>query len=428
MNQACTSLSSTGTTSSGSKLRFGILTQYYPPEIGAPQARLSALARRFVERGHEVHVLTAMPNYPTGRIYPGYGGVVRRETLDGIQVLRTYIYPTKSVRTARRLSNYFSFVFSSAVAGAALLPDLDYLMTESPPLFLGITGYVLSRLKRVKWIFNVSDLWPESAVRLGAVGNGRTLRLAYDLEAFCYRKAWLVTGQSREILENIRERFPKVSTYHLPNGVDTDMFTPARRDENMHQRLVGDGACLAMYVGLHGVAQGLKQVLEAATQVQDIEGLRVVLVGDGPEKEELIETSRRLGLRNLRFENPVPAAEVPSLLASADIALVPLKTHLPGAVPSKLYEAMASGRPVLLAANGEAATIVRESGAGRVTEPGDSGAMASVLRELYDNAQGREEMGHNGRRATVERFDQRAVANRFIDYLAKDFACSFAVS
>ena len=413
-------------------MRFGILSQYYPPEIGAPQARLSALARRLAEQGHEVHVLTAMPNYPKGRIYPGYGGVLRSETLDGVNVLRTCVYPTKSAGMAKRLSNYLSFALSSAIAGAALLPRLDYLMTESPPLFLGLTGYFLARIKRSKWIFNVSDLWPDGVVRLGAVKNGRALRFAYALEAFCYRKAWLITGQSKGILENIRDRFPHLSTYHLSNGVDTNLFAPARRDDAIRERLLGNGSCLVMYVGLHGVAQGLEQVLDAAVELRDCEGLRFVLVGEGPEKEALIGRTQQLGLKNVRFENPVPARQVPSLLASADVVLVPLKMHLPGAVPSKLYEAMASGRPVLLAASGEPAAIVRESGAGAVVEPGDSAAMASALREFYIDSDRRDEIGRNGRRAAVERFDRWAIVDPFINELVKDLekdlACSFAAS
>jgi glycosyltransferase involved in cell wall biosynthesis len=409
-------------------MKIGILTQYYEPEIGAPQARLSALANALVERGHEVYVLTGMPSYPTGRVYSGYGGAFRRETLKGVRVFRSYIYATKSVGMAKRLANYFSFVLSSAVAGCVCLPRLDCLITESPPLFLGMTGYVLSRLKGARWVFNVSDLWPESAARLGAVGNGRALRLAYGLEAFCYRKAWLVTGQSTEIVQNINERFPEVNTLHLSNGVDTDRFTPAKRDEALRRRLVGEGTCLAMYAGLYGIAQGLERVLDAAAAVSDMVNLKFVFVGDGPEKEKLIERSRELGLRNVRFEPPAPSAEMPALVASADIALVPLKTHLPGAVPSKLYEAMASGRPVLLAANGEAAIIVREHGAGIAVEPGDSGAMAAALRLLSTDLGGQQQMGSAGRRAAVQLFDRRTVVNGFINYLEKDYTCSSAVS
>ena len=156
-------------------MKIAFLTQYYPPEIGAPQNRLSQLAARFAHSGHDVSVLTAMPNYPEGKTHPGYKGVLRRERLDGVSVIRTYIYPTQSAGYVRRLTNYFSFVVSSALGGMALLTRADYLFVESPPLFLGLTGFLLSRVKRMRLIFNVSDLWPESAVRLGFSGR-RVLR------------------------------------------------------------------------------------------------------------------------------------------------------------------------------------------------------------------------------------------------------------
>ena len=149
-----------------------VLTQYYPPEIGAPQVRLSELAAHFVQRGHSVTVLTAMPNYPTGKIYPGYSGLLRREHRDGVSMIRTFIYPTQKTDFMPRLMNYFSFVLSSATLGSALLGRADYLLVESPPLFLGLSGFWLSRLKHARLIFNVSDLWPETAVRLGILQPG----------------------------------------------------------------------------------------------------------------------------------------------------------------------------------------------------------------------------------------------------------------
>ena len=178
-------------------MHLAICTQYYPPEVGAPQNRLSELARLFVLSGHRVTVLTAMPNYPSGRVHEGYGGLWRRESVDGVDVLRTAIYPTQSTGFLKRLASYFSFVFSSTIGGTFLLRRADFLMVESPPLFLGLAGFWLSRVKRARLIFNVSDLWPESAVQLGFVRRGGALhKLSSWLESFCYRHAWLVTGQS----------------------------------------------------------------------------------------------------------------------------------------------------------------------------------------------------------------------------------------
>lgn len=398
-------------------MRIGILTQYYPPEIGAPQARLSELARWFVQRGHQVYVLTAMPNYPLGRLYPGYSGLVRREEQNGIQIIRCYIYPTKSVSLFPRLANYFSFVISSLLVGMFSLPKLDYLMTESPPLFLGMSGYFLSRLKRSKWIFNVSDLWPESAVRLGVIKEGRALNLATALEEFCYRKANVVTGQSKEILQNIQERFPDVPTYHLSNGVDTDLFRPELRSDELRRELFQGKPFIAIYAGLHGIAQGLGQLIESIAKLKDLVDFSMVFVGDGPEKVDLISKAREMGLTNIRFLDPFPHHLMPSVLASTDVALVPLKNRLPGAVPSKIYEAMGSGLPVVLVADGEAAKIISETEAGVVVSPGDTETLASVLRDLSQNLEKRLLMGQNGRAAAEKRFDRKLIANAFVDFL-----------
>ncbi len=397
-------------------MRFAILSQYYPPEMGAPQARLSELAARFVNRGHEVTVLTAMPNYPRGRIAPGYRGLLRREERDGVRVIRTAIYPTQSVRTVRRMASYLSFVASSALLGAVVLPRVDYLLTESPPLFLGLSGFFLSRLKGARWIFNVADLWPEGAVEMGIVTDGPALRAARALEAFCYRRAWLVSGQSRGILDNIERRFPEVATHHLSNGVDTELFHPGVAPARRRLGRGREGRAVAVYAGLHGIAQGLGQVLDAAARIADAT-LDIVLVGDGPEKDALVARARDLGLANVRFLDPVERAAMPELLAAADIAIACLARPLLGAVPSKIYEAMGAGRPLVLVAGGEPAEIVRRAGAGLTVAPGDVAGLAAALERLAGNPEERREMGRQGRQAAETRFDRQRICDRFIDLL-----------
>ncbi len=384
--------------------------------MGAPQNRLSEIAKQFVDRGHEVIVLTAMPNYPTGKIYPGYGGFYREEIIQGVTVKRTWIYPTKKVGLHRLLS-YFSFVFSSIIAGALRLPKVDYILTESPPLFLGFSGFLLSRLKRARLIFNVSDLWPESAVHMGMVKDGLSLKLAWWLEKFCYRKSWLVSGQSREILQNIQARFPAVPTHHLSNGVDTVRFQPDNHSETLRAELSGGRKCVAVYAGLHGVAQGLDQILQAAAQLKDVKDLAIALVGDGPEKQLLQDRAKEMGLDNVRFLAPVAREKMPALLASSDISLVVLKSRLPGAVPSKIYEAMGAGIPIILAAEGEAAQIVSETRSGIAVNAGDTAGIATALRDLAQSRERRMAMGRCGRIAAVERFNRQKIAKDFIDLL-----------
>ncbi len=393
-----------------------IHTQYYPPEMGAPQARLSELARGLVARGNRVTVLTAMPNYPTGKVFPGYGGLMKIENQDGVRVIRTAIYPTKKTSFLPRLASYFSFVFSSLIFGLLFAGKPDYVLTESPPLFLGISGLILSRLKRARWIFNISDLWPESAVHLGVIDRqGLGFKFSAWLEAFCYRNAWSVTGQSRTILADIQERFPDVLTFLLSNGVDVELFHPngiARR------KLAHFGEkTVVLYAGLHGIAQGLEQVLLAGKELLEMRDLNIVMVGDGPEKEALVRQARNLKLENVHFWDPMPRTEISEVLSEADICVIPLKLFLPGAVPSKLYEAMGCGRPVVLVAEGEAAHIVESAGCGLIVRPGDTKGLASALVYLTQHPEERKRMGEAGRQAVVEFYNREKIIESFHQFL-----------
>ena len=270
----------------------------------------------------------------------------------------------------------------------------------------------------MRLIFNVSDLWPESAVRLGVLSRGNLLyRISAKIEEFCYRRAWLITCQSRSILEDIHSRFLECPIFHLSNGVNPQLFCPENQNVEARETLGNDESCVVLYAGLHGLAQGLDQVLAAAKILQTEADLKFVLLGDGPEKGMLIEQAKQAHLNNVTFLDARPANAIPSLLASADILLVTLKKHIPGAVPSKIYEAMASGRPVVLAAAGEAAKIVQEHQVGIVVEPGDVAGLARAVRTLQVQPELRRILGENGRRAAEKHFDRSIIATRFIDYL-----------
>lgn len=397
-------------------MRVTILTQYYSPETGAPQRRLSQLVEGLTARGHAVTVLTAMPNYPTGKLFAGYGGWVREEKRDGARVIRTFIYPTQSAGLVKRLANYFSFVLSALVVGLVRLERCDWILTESPPLFLGITGFILSRAKGAKWIFNVSDLWPESAVRLGVLGPGVALALSERLEAFCYNRAWLVSGQSTSILESICARFPHTRTFLFSNGVNTAQFSPVYRGEPFRAYMQA-ARPMALYAGLHGLAQGLDQILDAAVLMGKDPPVEIFFLGDGPTKRGLMARAQKEQLNHVHFLDPVAGEEMPVWAASADIALITLVDFIPGAVPSKLYEAMASGTAVLLVASGEPAEIVRKFDSGVVVAPKDVTGLADALLTLACDADLRRCYAENGRRAAEQYYDRRVLVERFAKYL-----------
>jgi glycosyltransferase involved in cell wall biosynthesis len=308
-------------------LKITILTHYFPPEVGAPQNRLFELAVRLTKQGHEITVLTAMPNYPSMKIHKAYKGKwFVEEEIEGMRILRSAIFVSESKSIILRLLNYFSFVFSALFYGTVKLKKHDFLLVESPPLFLGITGYLLSRFKRAKLLFNVSDLWPESAEKLGIITNKTLLRLATVLEEFLYRKSALITGQTQGIVQDIQRRFPSKHVHWLPNGVDLTYFEAGTVSSEKGRFGLNDDEMIFSYAGIIGHAQGLELILHVAEQLKDSHPrIKFCFLGSGPVKSELIELKEKLGLTNVLFLDLIPKSDMPVYIASTDVALIPLK-------------------------------------------------------------------------------------------------------
>jgi glycosyltransferase involved in cell wall biosynthesis len=400
-------------------VRILILTQYYPPETGAPQNRLSDLARRLTIVGHDVTVLTALPNYPRGEIFTEYQGrFLVEERSEGVKIVRTWIYATQKKTFVRRLLNYFSFVVSSLVLGLWKIRSQDVVIVESPPLFLGISGFLISLCKSAKLILNVSDLWPDSAVAMGILSNKSLIRLSRWLEEFLYKRAALITGQTQGIVDNIRLRFADKPVALITNGVDVRTFVPAS-DSNEISRIktefgFGDKFVIG-YAGLHGLAQGLETVIQAAGLLSAQENMLFVFFGDGPEKEKLMQLADELMLTNIRFYPSQMLSVMPAILRSFDLALVPLKKLdlFKGALPSKMFEAMAAEVPIIASIEGEARELVERAQAGIAIQPESPEAMASAIVQLYQDREQLTRFGRNGRRYVVEHFDRQKIAEYF---------------
>jgi glycosyltransferase involved in cell wall biosynthesis len=395
-----------------------ILTQYYPPEMGAPQVRLSELASRLRGRGWEVEVLTALPNYPQGRILDGYPKLRPKvEEVSGVRTVRVPLLPSKGGFVAR-LVCYLSFVASAALLGPRLCQRPDLLLVESPPLFLGWAGRWLSWRFGAPYVLNVSDLWPESAIRLGVVARGSlAARLAERLERSLYRHAAGLAGQSSEIVDHLAERAPGVPVELVTNGVDPDRFGPHRKTPEAAELLGNESGPVFLYAGLLGHAQGLDRVLDlAASLAPEIPG-RIVLVGGGPREEHLARRVATEGITRVRLVQAQPRERVPELLAAADAALVPLWVELPGAVPSKIYEAMASGLPILLLAGGEPARRVEEAGAGLAVPLDDEAAARDAFRRLATDRDLARRLGEAGRRTAETVYHRDQIAARLDRFL-----------
>ena len=400
-----------------------ILTQYFPPETGAPQNRLSDLAQRLQEKGMQVTVLTAMPNYPSMVIDERYRGkVFCKEERQGIRVHRAWIYASTSRSLVSRLLNYFSFVFTSFFAGL-FIGRHRWIFCESPPLFLGITARLLCLFKRSHLVFNVSDLWPESAEKLGLVRNRLLLRISTALEESLYRSAWLVTGQTQGIVKSIADRTPGKRVHWLPNGVNLSAFPVGRGERNWRAKqgyLDGDFICL--YAGIIGYAQGLDVILQAADELRADRGIRFVMLGSGPEKLRLQQLAGDMKLERVHFVDVVSREEMPRILQSIDAAVVPLRKLelFKGAIPSKIFESLAMEKPVILGVDGEARQLFVDQGnCAKYYEPENAKALAAVVQSLKDHPEECKQLGMNGRRFVQEKFDRAVIADAFYRLLTE---------
>jgi len=386
---------------------------YFPPEVGAPQVRLLALAQQLQKRGHQVDIVTAMPNYPTGVIFEGYRGRgLLRESVGGVSVTRTWLYPAAGDNLFKRLFSYLSFT-ATALYGSLSNPAPDYFVVESPPLFLGLTGVVAGFLRRRPYVFNVSDLWPASAKEMGLISNRALLGLAEMLERFLYRRARRVSVQTDGIRDAVAQIVGVDRTLPLPNGVDTELFRPDVPPCGPA------GEVRFIYAGTHGYAQGLDVLLDAAEQLAAEPAIAIVLVGDGPDKARLVEAARSRGLGNVRFLDSRPVEEMPPIFTGARASLVPLR-DLPlfrGARPSKVLPSLSCATPVIFSGKGEAAQLITESGAGLVVPAEDATALAGAMRTLAGDAALAAEMGANGRRLAVATFSWEAIVGRWLEAL-----------
>ena len=406
-------------------MKLLLLTQYYPPEIGAPQNRLHELAVRLKSKGMDVEVLTALPNYPEMEIFEHYNqGQNREEEIEGIKVTRSWIYVSKKRGIASRLLNYFSFVASSYMRGRKL-GKFDYLMVESPPLFLGWSAMKLSKKLGAKLIFNVSDLWPESAEKLNIVNNRTLLNLAYRLEANCYKRSHLVTGQTMGIVDSINSRFPEVKTHWLPNGVDTAFYDPSKieADDFRERNGFSQNDVLFFYGGIIGHAQGLEVILKTAQETKDRTDIHYILQGAGPLREELMAMKLKLNLNQVHFLAPVSKKEMPMILKTVNVALVPLRklNLFEGAIPSKIFEALAMKLPLILAVDGEARMHFIDRGeAGIFVEPENVHELKQAVLTLADDLNKRSLLGENGRKYVSEHFNRNKIAQDFYDRINSD--------
>jgi glycosyltransferase involved in cell wall biosynthesis len=337
----------------------------------------------------------------------------------GIRIVRTWAYATKKKDFVSRILNYVSFAFLSVLVGSVATSATDIVFVESPPLFLAFSGYLLSKLKRARFVLNISDLWPESAVVLGVLRNPLIIHWTTRAEEWLYRRASIVTGQTEGIVSSIRRRCRGTPVYLLTNGVAPEFFADVAiartQRERLREKFGFQGKFVVAYTGTHGLAQGLDIVLRAAELLKEYKEIQFCFFGDGPEKSHLQLIAAQQGADNVAFHAPLPASQMVELLAAIDVSIVTLKRNdlFKGALPSKLFEALGAGVPVILALDGEAKKLIECSQGGLAVEPENAEDMAQKILRLYEDPELRRQLGANGRTFVVGHYNRDQIAKQF---------------
>jgi glycosyltransferase involved in cell wall biosynthesis len=391
--------------------------------MGAPAARASELARHWAEAGHGVTVLTGFPNHPTGVVPPEYRKqfrrLVTREMWNGVKLIRTWLLPFPNRKSYERMLNYASFCASAATTGL-FVEKPDVLIATSPQLLVALSGWWLAFVKRVPFVFEVRDLWPESLAAVGVEGaNSLLIRVLGKIAGFLYRRAAcivVVTPAFKTFLEN-NWNVPPEKIFLVENGVETDLFSPQPDREAKRKELAAEGKFVVCYAGTMGLAHGLDTLIEAAAILQTQNPrVQFLLVGEGAERERILALASQRGLTNLHFAGQQPRESMPSFLGASDACVVMLRKAdlFKTVIPTKMLEFMSCERPVIVAVDGQAREIIETAQAGIFVEPENAKRLVEVIQQLAADPSHCEKLGKNGRAHILQHFSRKQTA---LDYL-----------
>ncbi len=396
--------------------------------MGAPAARVSELARHWVQSGHQVTVLTGFPNHPTGVVQQDYRRkfrhLVYQESVDDIRVVRTWLLPFPNRRAHERILNYLSFCLSASITGS-FLGKPDVIIASTPQLFVGLSGWWLGRIQRTPFILEVRDLWPDSITASGMGRDGSMpIKVIRAVAGFLYRSCAhivVVTPAFREDLVS-KWAMPSEKISIVENGVETDLFSPHDGRDTGKSALGIQGRFVVSYIGTLGLAHGLSTVLQGAAELQAASPEIVFLfVGEGADKERMVSLARDKGLSNVLFLPQQPREKIPSIIRASDICLVPLRKAevFKTVIPTKMLEFMACGRPVILGVDGQARRVLEGAQAGVFVEPENQAALAQAIRHLYQDSALRQILGRNGRNYIIEHLSREQTAKLYTTVLEK---------
>lgn len=402
-------------------MRIVFCSHYYPPEVNAPASRTSEHCRAWAKAGHEVTVITCAPNHPGGKVYPGYRNrLYQTETLDGVRIVRVWTFLAANEGFLLRTLNYLSFMLSACLA-LARLPRPDVIVSTSPQFFCGLVGFFARALRGVPWVLEIRDLWPESIVAVGVMRKGAMVRMLERLETLAYRRADRLVPVTDSFVAHIAERCGgprKISV--IKNGVDLGLFIKDERAAAAVKRTLGfESRFVAAYVGTHGMAHGLETILDAAERLKDDPRIAFLMAGDGAERARLVDLASRRGLDNVRILGQRPKADMPGIWGAADVSLILLRRSdsFKKVIPSKMFEAMAMQRPIILGVEGEARDLLDAAGAGIAITPESAEELAAAVVRLAEDPALAARLGAQGAAHVRQHFDRAKLAARYLQLL-----------
>ncbi len=402
-------------------MKILIITQYFPPEVAAGANRAYEHAKRWVNLGSEVTVVTCFPNYPTGTIPEKYKGLkYYEEEIDGIRVIRTFTYATPNKGFFRRILSYFSFMFSSVIQSYKKVGKQDVIIASSPPYTVGISGMVLGKLKKIPFVFEVRDLWPESIIQLGQVKNKILINILEYIELMMYRNASLIVGISDPFVDFISVKgIEKEKIKIIKNGVNLDLFQPKEVNTKLKNSLGLESKFVISYFGTFGLAQGLESIIRTADILKNNSEIHFLLIGDGADRDKLLALKNEFEISNVTILKPIPKAELVDYYSISDVMLVPLRnlSLFNSALPSKMFEIMAMGKPIIHTVDGEARKLLEREGAGKFVEAENFKKLASEIILIKNNSEWLFSASKSARKLVEEKFNRNNLAREYLNIL-----------
>jgi len=399
-------------------MRILYFSQYFPPEIGATQSRAFEMSTHLAKMGHEVTVITEVPNHPAGIIHQQYRRKLYLSSEEnGVKIIRVWVKASPEKRFHNRIWFYLSYMLNSSLAGLLLSRNrYDIIIATSPPLFVGGSALCLHYLKRIPFIFEVRDLWPESAVKLGEIRNKNLINFATKFEDMCYSHAQKIIVVTNGIYQNLINRgIEQEKLMLIQNGANIDLFRykPVAR-EQIRKKLALEDSFVVIYAGIFGIAQGLETMISTASLLQDFHNIHFLMVGEGPTKNNIEQMIRYENLTNVTILPEQPTNVISEYLSAADVSVVPLRKLelFKGALPTKIFDSWACERPLVISIDGEARDLLEKAQGGVYASPENPVELKEQLLYLRENQTLREKMGKNGRKFTEKYYSREILAKK----------------